>query len=214
MSWLIALGLAAAVLAALLLVFKVPRRGWEAIGAALLLGLAGYVLQASGQPGAPKAAVVPRSEDGKALVAARQQLRIGPPQQGNSWLVIADAQVRNGRYADASTLLLGAVEQNPQDSESWLALGIALISHAEGNLSPAALHAFRQASAADPAAPGPPFFLGLALAQSGRLDEGRTLWASLLKATPSDAPWRADLAARISSLEAYIASQRAETAPR
>lgn len=214
MSWLIALGLAAAVLAALLLVFKVPRRGWEAIGAALLLGLAGYVLQASGQPGAPKVAAAPRSEDGKALVAARQQLRVGPSQQGNSWLVIADAQVRNGRYADASTLLLGAVEQNPKDGESWLALGIALISHAEGNLSPAALHAFRQASAADPAAPGPPFFLGLALAQSGRLDEGQTLWASLLKATPADAPWRGDLAARISSLEAYIASQRAETAPR
>ncbi len=212
MSWLIALGMAAVCFAALLLVFKVPRRGWEALGAALLLGLAGYVLQASGQPGAPKAAALPRSEDGKALVEARQQLRNGPPQQGNSWLVIADAQVRNGRYGDASTILLGAVEQNPKDTESWLALGIALVSHAEGKLSPAALYAFRQASAADPAAPGPPFFLGLALAQNGRLDEGRTLWANLLKAAPADAPWRTELQARIASLEAYIASQRAEPA--
>lgn len=214
MTWLIALGLAALCCATLVFVFKVPRHGWEALGAALLLGIAGYAVQAKQLPGAPKTAAMAQNDDGKALVAARQQLRVGPPQQGNSWLVIADAQVRNGRYADASTLLLGAVEQNAKDSESWLALGIALISHAEGNLSPAALYAFRQASTADPAAPGPPFFLGLALAQNGRLDEGRTLWTSLLKAAPPGAPWRAELQARITSLEAFIASQRAEPVPR
>jgi cytochrome c-type biogenesis protein CcmH len=211
MTWIFALGLSALCLAALLFVFKVPRGTWEAAGAALLLGIAGYATQASpGLPGAPKSAAAEVNDAGKALVEARQSLRSAPAQTGNSWLVIADAMVRNGRYADASSILLGAVESNPKDSESWLALAIALVSHAQGNLSPAALHAFRQASAADPAAPGPPFFLGLALAQNGRLDEGRTLWATLLKAAPADAPWRADLQARIASLESFIAQQRAE----
>lgn len=213
MSWIIALGLAASCLAVMLFVFKVPRSGWEAVGAALLLGIAGFATQASpGQPGAPKSAGVVSDQSGAALVEARQQLRTSPPQASNSWLVISDALVRNGRYGDASAVLLGAVEKNPDDSESWLALAIALTSHAEGNLSPAALFAFRQASSADPAAPGPPFFLGLALAQNGRFDEGRALWAALLKAAPVGAPWRADLEARIKSLEAFIASRRAETA--
>ena len=209
MTWLIELGLAALCFAALLFVFKVPRPGWEALGSALLLGIAGYAMQASPDlPGAPKSAVVAANDDGKALVEARQQLRSGPPNMGNRWLVIADAMVRNGSYADASTMLLGAVEANPKDSESWLALGIAQVSHAEGNLSPAALYAFRQASAADPAAPGPPFFLGLALAQNGRTEDGRALWASLLKAAPKDAPWRADLEARLKSLDGFIAEQQ------
>jgi len=212
MSWIITLGLAATSLAVLLIVFKVPRSGWEAVGAALLLGIAGYATQASpGQPGAPKSAAIASDRSGAALVEARQQLRSSPPQAGNSWLVIADAMVRNGQYGDASAILLGAVEKNPKDSESWLALAIALTSHAEGNLSPAALYAFRQASAADPAAPGPPFFLGLALAQNGRFDEGQALWSALLKSAPVDAPWRTDLAARIKSLEAFIAARRADT---
>jgi cytochrome c-type biogenesis protein CcmH len=212
-TWLIALGLAALAFAVLLFVFKLPRPSWEAAGAALLLGIAGYAVQASpGLPGAPKSAEIAPNDDGKALVEARLQLRNGPPQPSNSWLVISDALVRNGRYADASAMLLGATEKNPKDSEAWLALGIALVGHAEGSLSPAALYAFRQASAADPAAPGPPFFLGLALAQGGRFEEGRTLWAELLKAAPKDAPWRADLEARLKSLDAFIAEQ--QVAPR
>ena len=41
MSWVLAGGLAVLAFAAIAFVFKAPRRGWEAVGAALLLGLAG-----------------------------------------------------------------------------------------------------------------------------------------------------------------------------
>lgn len=212
MTWVIALGLALVCFAALVVVFKLPRRTWEAAGAALLLGIAGYALQASPTlPGAPKAQAGPQAEDGKGLVEARQALRSSPPRPGNSWLVIADALVRNGRYADGAAMLRGAVEANPNDSESWLAMAIALVAHAEGFLSPAALHAFQQASAADPAAAGPPFFLGLALAQNGRPEEGRELWVKLLAAAPKDAPWREEVANRLKSLDNFIAEQ--QTAP-
>ena len=57
MIWAVVIGLALAAFVTLAVVFKVPRKGWEAIGAALLLGIAGYALQGSpNQPGAPKAA--------------------------------------------------------------------------------------------------------------------------------------------------------------
>ena len=210
MSWALIIALAALAFAALVFLFKVPRGGWEAVGAALLLGLAGYALQGSpAQPGAPKAPAAQNKGNGQALVAARQQLRASGAQGTSSWLVIGDAMARNGQYADAASVLLGAVEKNPQDAEGWLALGNALVGHSEGALTPAALYAYQRAATADPAHPGPPFFLGLALAQSGRLSEGRAMWAELLARSPKDAPWRADLAERLGKLDQFIAANGA-----
>ena len=210
MSWALIIALAALAFAALVFLFKVPRGGWEAVGAALLLGLAGYALQGSpAQPGAPKAPAAQNKGNGQALVAARQQLRASGAQGTSSWLVIGDAMARTGQYADAASVLLGAVEKNPKDAEGWLALGNALVGHSEGALTPAALYAYQRAATADPAHPGPPFFLGLALAQSGRLNEGRALWAELLARSPKDAPWRADLAERLGKLDQFIAANGA-----
>ena len=210
MSWALIIALAALAFAALVFLFKVPRGGWEAVGAALLLGLAGYALQGSpAQPGAPKAPAAQNKGNGQALVAARQQLRASGAQGTSSWLVIGDAMARNGQYADAASVLLGAVEKNPKDAEGWLALGNALVGHSEGALTPAALYAYQRAATADPAHPGPPFFLGLALAQSGRLSEGRAMWVELLARSPKDAPWRADLAERLGKLDQFIAANGA-----
>jgi cytochrome c-type biogenesis protein CcmH len=212
MSWVWALLLAAIALAIVLLLMRwmhKPTVGWEAIGAALLLGIAGYGLQGSpGLPGAPKPPAETISGDPQALVAARKAFdgKVMPA-NGNNWVVIADALARHGQYADAAGVLLGAVDKNPRDADAWLALANALVGHAEGTLSPAALYAYRHAAEAAPSHPGPPFFLGLALAQSGRFAEARGLWADLLRRTPADAPWRADLQDRLARLDALIARQ-------
>jgi cytochrome c-type biogenesis protein CcmH len=210
MTWAIVILLAVAAFAALMLL-GVRRRGWEAVAATLLFGLAGYALQASpSQPGAPKAALERRGEGGAALVAARQQLSDAQASgQGlNRWLVIGDALTRQGQYGDAAAVILGAVEADPRNANAWLALANALVGHAEGNLTPAATYAFERAGAADPAHPGPPFFLGLALAQSGRATEARALWAEVLRRSPPEAPWRAELAQRLAALDAFIAAQQ------
>lgn len=208
MIWVLAaaLGLAAFALVAVLL--KAPRRTWELVGSALMLGLAGYALQGSpAQRGAPKAAAEKVSGDAAALVAARRQLTGGEAISGDRWLIIGDALARNGQYADAAGVLLGATEHDPNNADAWLALGNALVAHAEGGITPPALYAYNRAARAAPDSPGPPFFLGLALAQSGKLAEGRALWAQLLVRAPKDAPWRADIAARLARLDAFIAAQ-------
>jgi cytochrome c-type biogenesis protein CcmH len=197
---------------ALAVLLRAPRKGWEAIGAALLVGIAGYAFQASpGLPGAPKEGAEQAAKSGAALVEARQQLAQAQASgQGlNRWLVIGDALARNGQYGEAAGVMLGAVEKEPKNADAWLALANALVGHAEGNLTPAAYYAFGRAAQADPAHPGPPFFLGLALAQSGKLAEARGLWADLLERSPKDAPWRADLAERLQRLDAFIAMQAA-----
>jgi cytochrome c-type biogenesis protein CcmH len=49
--------------------------------------------------------------------------------------------------------------------------------------------------------------MGLALAQTGRLAEARTLWAQLLARSPADAPYRADLQERVARIESMMAEQ-------
>lgn len=193
----------------LTLAFKAPRRGWELLGAALLFGMAGYAVQGRpGLPGAPGVAPESKAGNPQALVEARRALADKDVAATNRWLVIGDAMARNGQYADAAEILLGATEQDPNNGDAWLALANTLVSHAEGTLTPPALYAYRRAAAIDPQSPGPPFFLGLALAQSGKLDEGRALWADLLARSPADAPWRPELEMRLQKLDAFIAAQR------
>jgi cytochrome c-type biogenesis protein CcmH len=194
MIWAVILGMLALVLAALVFLGKVPRAGWEPVGAALLLALAGYAFQGKPDlPAAPRVADEAPAGEGAAAIAARQALSnpAAPGMDGgNHWLITADAMLRHGQFADAANLLRGAVEANPRDSDAWLGIGNALMGHAQGQLSPAALLAYGRAAAADPAAPGPPFFLGLAYARQGRFDMARALWSGLLARTPADAQWR------------------------
>lgn len=214
MSWLAVILIALSGFAAMVWLLKVPRAGWTVIAIALLLGLGGYGLQARPDlPGAPKPAAERMAADPTASVVARQALAGREGMSGNRWLVIADALSRHGQYGDAAQVLLGAVEKQPKDAEAWLAMANALVDHSEGTLSPASLYAFRQAADAAPGHPGPPFFLGLALARSGRLAEARQMWAQLLAAAPADTPWRQDLADRLARLDEFIARQAGPPSP-
>lgn len=206
--WIVGLGLVS--FAGLAFGLNAPRKGWEPIGAALALGLAGFAMQANpDQPGSPKAPEQRADKSGAALVEARKALagEQAAPNRPNQWMVIADALSRNGQYGDAAGVVLGAVEKNPDDANAWLALANNLVAHADGSLTPAAQFAYRRAAQADPQHPGPPFFMGLALASSGKLAEGRAVWADLLARTPADAPFRADLIGRLKRLDAVIAVQ-------
>lgn len=213
MSWIWALLLAVVALALILLLlrwFGQPRSGWEAIAAALLLGIAGYGLQGHpGEPGAPKVAAETVAGDQQALAAARVGLDGKPVAPGSNWVITAEAFARRGQYADAVGLLRLAVDKNPRDFDAWLAMADGLVRHADGTLSPAALLAFRKAAELEPQHPGPPLLLGLAMAQSGRFEEARAIWTDLLAKTPADAPWREDLTNNLNRLDMIIARQNA-----
>jgi cytochrome c-type biogenesis protein CcmH len=214
MTWLMALGLALVAFAVAAFVLRAPRKGWEPIGAALLLGVAGYALQASpGVRAAPKQARETLSGDPAALVRARSKVTTSGIPPLDRWVVIADAMARNGQFGDAAEVLRGAIGRDPKNAEAWLAMANALVQHADGSLTPASLYAYRRARMAAPEHPGPPYFLGLALAQSGRFVEAQSLWRRLLEQTPPNAPWRADLTQQLARLEALIAAQSARGQP-
>lgn len=221
MTWVFVILLAALAFGLVVFVFKAPKGGREAVAAALALGIAGYAAQGSpAQPGAPKDAEQSRSgEMGEFFAQARATFSSSVLPPSDRWVVIADALARHGEYADAAEVLRGTVENEPAEpsndpdvrayrSDAWLSLGNALVAHAEGQLTPAAAYAYRRAEKSDPDAAGPPFFLGLAMAQSGRLPEGRAIWAELLARAPKDAKWRPALEQQIGRLDAFIAAQR------
>ena len=213
MTWVVILAIAVLVFAGLVWVFNVPRVAWELTAAALLFGLAGYALQGHpGLAGAPKAPVENQHIADAELLRQRQAMgdKFG---QGQSWLVVADALSRQGQFRAAADLLGHAVREHPDDADLWVALGKALTGHSDGMISPAAQFAFRRAAAIDPNHPGPPFFFGLALAQSGHLVEARALWAGLLQRTPPDAPYRRDLVGRLARLDELIAISEGKPPP-
>lgn len=204
-GWLAVGALALAAFALAVLALRLPRQGFTLFGAALVFGLAGYAWQGSPeQASAPKPPAVAASGQGEAMVEGRSALfdRTTPPPD---YLLTSDAYARRGQFADAAGLLRGGLESNPRDQESWLALGMALVGHADGVVTPAAVQAFSRAKAIDPGNPGAEYFLGYAYRQSGEFRAARTIWAGLVANSPPDAPWREGLAAEVARLDDMIA---------
>ena len=211
MSWLIAILLGLIAFALVVFAFAKERVVWSAAGAAIMLGIAGYATQASpGLMGAPKAGGPEAIGFDPALVVdARERLTGSTGAPKDRHVLIADGFARNGRFLEAAEVLRGATRENPNNATAWLAMGNALLAHAEGALTPPAVMAYERAMRADPQSPGAPFFLGLGLAQSGQFEEARSLWADLLDKAPADAPWRGEVMQRMQRLDELIAMQRA-----
>lgn len=212
MGWIliIALALAAFLLAALW--YNLPREGWTLFAATLVFGLAGYAWQSNAlQPSSPKAMMEQAPRSGEDMVNARRAL-FDENDPKPDYLMLSDGFARRGQFDDAAGLLRQGLAENPQHVEGWLALGLALVEHGEGFVTPPARHAYDRAYAADPENPAAPFMLGFAYLRSGDLREASAVWGELLEKTPEGAPWREDLQLRRDALDAMIARQMAAPA--
>jgi cytochrome c-type biogenesis protein CcmH/NrfG len=201
MGWIILLVMIIALFAALVFLGKLPRTAYELTGAALLLGVAGYAWQAN--PGMAGVSVEPDEKPNsfdEDSITSREEMgeRFGTARE---WLVFSDALNRNGRHGAAANYLRNGVKEHPNDPDLWVGLGNALVVHADGVITPAAQFAFQQAANISPEHPGPPFFLGMAYAQSGKIDQARVIWTELLERSPEEAPWRKDLESRLAAME-------------
>lgn len=204
MTWILAIALAIATFAVAAFVLRIGRSGWTTFAAALALGLAGYALLASPDvPAAPKTSVRTDEQGAWALVDERK-LFFGAGRASSDKMIIADALARHGQYANAAAMLRGAVTDNPRDAEAWLALGNALVEHADGALTPPALLAYRRAAETDPKGIGPGYFLGLAFIRQGQLAQARSIWAGTLEGAAPDAVGREVLGMRLARLDTLL----------
>jgi cytochrome c-type biogenesis protein CcmH len=201
MGWIILFLLVLICAGALIKLGKLSRGTYEITAAALLLGIAGYAWQ--GHPGMAGVSVVPIEKPNSFdddMIDARNEMgeRFGTAQE---WLIFSDSLNRAKKHGAAANYLRNGVREHPDDADLWVGLGNALVVHADGVITPAAQFAFQKAADLSPEHPGPPFFLGLAYAQSGKIDQARAIWTELLARSSEDAPWRADLESRLATME-------------
>lgn len=213
MGWLILLVMIIALFGALVFWGKLPRTAFELTGAALLLGVVGYAWQAN--PGMAGVSIEPTEKPNsfdEDSITSREEMgqRFGIARE---WLVFSDALNRNGRHGAAANYLRNGVKEHPNDPDLWVGLGNAIVVHADGVITPAAQFAFQKAADISPEHPGPPFFLGMAYAQSGKIDQARAIWTELLERSAEDAPWRKDLESRLASMERMQPSLPTPDAP-
>ena len=209
MGWLWLALIAAATLAALWRLGVARDYGWM-VGSALMLGAAGYAWQQhAGLPGHPVSFDAEKIEIDPGLVAFRSAIMPG----NEAIFAAADEQLREGDTTAASGVVSDAIAKRPGDAGLWAGLGSIIAAHDGGQLSPAALFAFRKAVALDPQAPGPPFLLGLAYLQSGQLAETKVAWLSALSLAPRDAPYRVEIAERLVMIDQFMAMQAGQQAP-
>jgi cytochrome c-type biogenesis protein CcmH len=201
MGWLFVLLLAAAIFAALWRFGRLDRGGLQFVAAGLLLALAGYAWQ--GHPhlaGSPHRPPEHRGFPDSEFARVRQDL-LGRFNTADRWLTIAELYNREGDTQGAAEIIEAALRAHPNDADLWVGLGNALVIHGGGMMSPAAQLAFNRAAAIAPNHPGPKFFYGLALAQSGHLDEAEKVWRDLLASAPPTAMWRGAIEERLQAIE-------------
>jgi len=209
MGW-IALAWIGAAAAALLWLLGLPRSLWSFAGAALMLGAAGYALQARPElPGAPVApAKMAQADDpGQTKVRELRGEMFGRFTSIDGFFFPADALVRGGDPDKAAKVMLGGVRSSPQDASLWTWLGMTLVEADGGTMSPAAGLAFRRAVTLAPKHPGPAFFYGLAQARAGQLEPALAWLRKARELTPATATYRDDVDEAVRSVAAYSAMQ-------
>jgi cytochrome c-type biogenesis protein CcmH len=192
---------------------KLPTASQPLAGAAVMLGLVGYALQGSPSlPGKPVVAVAEPDGFGEVITDRQQGMadRFGKAAQ---WIGISDGFMRTGKTELAAQSLEKGLEKYPDNVDLWVGLGNALVAHGGGVMSPAAALAFDEAAKRDPNHPAPPFFAGLAMAQSGDLKGANAVWSQLLARSPENAPWRADLELRLAQLRQAMGPELPPEAP-
>lgn len=179
------------------------------VATALLLGLAGYAWQGSpGLAGKPVKAGTNQVKFDEALAKKRQEIgeRIS---RATPFMTLSDSFALRGETAEAANAVLLGLKKYPDDANLWVGLGNALLVHGGGKLSPAADYAYRKAIALQPDGISPPYFYGLALAESGEFARSRDIWIRLAARLPEDMELREELIRNIALIQALMKRQEA-----
>jgi len=200
MGWLVMIGLSLLAGAGLGWFLRHDKGALQFLAAALLLALAGYAWQGHpGFAGAPRRPPERQQLPDSAFAQDREAV-LGRFDRAWYWMNMAEGYQRRGDTEGGARLLAQSVRQNPRNADLWVGLGNALVLHGGGMMNPAAQLAFARAERLAPGHPGPRYFYGLALAQSGNFDEAERIWRALIAEAPPEAEYRRMVEERLAQL--------------
>ncbi|KQM63807.1 hypothetical protein ASE75_11225 [Sphingomonas sp. Leaf17] len=207
MGWVGLVALGGLAMAAMALL-GLPRLLSSFVGAALMLGAAGYALQGRPMvPAHPASTTTAAITVDPAIIDLREQMT-GRISMDGAYLIAGDAMLRSGNAGSAAQVVLGGVRKYPQSFVLWMGLGTTLAAKDGMQVSPASLFAFRQAMRLAPAHPAPPFFLGLAYVQAGEFAKAQPFWARAVRLAPPPADYYRGLVIRLVALNQILAAER------
>jgi cytochrome c-type biogenesis protein CcmH len=200
MGWAILIAMVVTVFVGLIVIAKLPRKAWEPLAAALVLGMAGYAWQ--GQPrlaGSPAKVQKEKGEAAAALIAMRADMD-ADYSAAKPYLITSDAFAREGNYRFAALYIQSGLRKYPKDAELWAGLGLQLMLAGDGTLSAPAKFAFERASTLNPALPTPGYFEGLSALFEGRAGDAVKRWQDVLDKAPAKAEWKPKLEGQIKAV--------------
>ena len=121
------------------------------------------------------------------------------PSDVQGLVYLARAQIASGDAPAAARSLLRALKLAPDRADLWTLLGQLRVAEAEDKVTPEAVEAFRRATALDPKATTPRYYLARARIEAGDAAGGIAEWRALAADLPADE--RAALEADITSAE-------------
>lgn len=174
------------------------------IGAGALVAVAVAVLAMRGNqpPSASPAALAPAGADQQLAdvdtmitkLAARLEKE---PNDGEGFRMLGWSYLMTGRPQQAIAPFKRALALLPGQATVHSGYGEALAGVAGGKVTPEAKAEFDQALKLDPKEPRARYFQGQWLVQNGRGNEALDLWIELANSAPADAPWQAEVQAKI-----------------
>jgi cytochrome c-type biogenesis protein CcmH len=180
--------------------------------AAPLLALGGYLVL--GSPGFPDQPYkerlkgwveASRNDPGKLtlpeLRAVLELIVAQNPKDQQPLLFLAKVEDGQGDLPAAVRTLETATSVAPNSAQAWVALGENLTAMAGGQPDEEARAAFQRASALDPNAPEPRYWMARAQIAAGQTAQGLQVWKSVAVGLPPDDPRRAGLQAEIAGVE-------------
>ena len=134
------------------------------------------------------------------------------PRNVENWVALGDALTSVKRYQRAAVAYTQAMQLAPNNADYASRTGEAMVFAANGQVTPGAEAAFREAMRRDPGEPRALYYLGLADRQGGRLRDALNRWLTLEAGSQADAPWLRFLTPRIAATAKELGLREEELA--
>ena len=131
--------------------------------------------------------------DVQAMIGQLEAQLQSTPEDVDGWRMLGWSYFQTGRFAEAAGAYGRAAALDPADSEHLSAQGESLVQAAGGQITPAALTAFRNAVRVNPADPRARYFLAVEMDQRGDREGAMAAWVGLINSAPDGAPWATEV---------------------
>ncbi|WP_293883172.1 tetratricopeptide repeat protein [Sphingomonas sp.] len=142
----------------------------------------------------PPAPVATATQPDAATMIAQLEAKLkANPKDAEGWRTLGWSFFNTQRFAESATAYKRATQLAPEKAEYWSSLGEALVLAGPGAVDPDAKVAFETAVKRDPSDPRARYYLAVGKDMASDHNGAIADWLALLAASPSDAPWAADV---------------------